>query len=60
MRPAIAERHAEALHRADRDIGAPVRRRFEQRQRQRIGDSDDQCAGFFRLGDCRGMVAIDA
>ena len=40
MRAAISHRHAEPLRRADRDVGAELARRHEQRQRQRIGGHD--------------------
>ena len=40
MRPAIAHRHAETLRRADRDIGAELAGRGQQRQRQQIGGDD--------------------
>ena len=37
MRPAVPERDAEALGGADGDVGPPLPRRLEQRQRQEVG-----------------------
>ena len=37
MRSAVAERHAEALRRAHRDIRAVIARRLQQREREQIG-----------------------
>jgi hypothetical protein len=45
MRPAVAERHAEALRRADGDVGAERPRRREQHERQRIDAQADAPAG---------------
>ena len=44
VRPAISHRHAKALRRTDRDIGAEFARRGQQRQRQQIGGDDRQRA----------------
>ena len=45
VRPAVAERHAEALRVADDDVGAHLAGRREQRQRQQVGRDRDQHAG---------------
>ena len=42
MRPAEAERHAEALRVADDDVGAHLARRRQQRQRQQVGGDGDE------------------
>ncbi len=44
VRAAVAHRHAEALRRADGDVGAHLARRHEQRQRQQVGGDDGQAA----------------
>ena len=56
VRPAAAHRHAEALGRADRDLGAELARRFEQRQRQEVGGDDDDRAPLPQRRDCLGWV----
>jgi hypothetical protein len=48
VRPAVAERHAEALRAADRDVGADLARRRQHRQRQQIGRHRDQRARVVR------------
>ena len=48
MRAAVAQRHAEALRAADRDVGAELARRREQREREQIGRHGDQRAGVVR------------
>ena len=42
MRAAAAHRHAEPLRRADRNVGAPLARRREQRERQDVGRHDER------------------
>ena len=44
VRAAIADRHAEALRRADDDVGAPFARRRQQREREEVGGDDDMPA----------------
>ena len=44
VRAAEAERHAEALRRADDDVGAHLARRREQREREQVGGDRDQRA----------------
>ena len=44
VRAAEAHRHAEALRRADDDVGAPFAGRREQRQREQVGRDDDERA----------------
>jgi hypothetical protein len=41
VRPAVAHRHAEALRRAERDIGAQLARRRKQREGEEIGGHRD-------------------
>ena len=45
VRAAVAHGHAKPLGGADRDVGAEVAGRHEQRQRQRIGGENRQSAG---------------
>ena len=45
MRAAVAHRHAESLRRADDDVGAPLARRCEERQREEVGGDDDVPTG---------------
>jgi glycine dehydrogenase (decarboxylating) len=45
VRSAVAERNAEPLRAPDADVGAPLARRREQRERQQIGRDDGQGAG---------------
>ena len=45
VRPAVAHRNAEALAVADRDVGAPLARRNQHRQREEVGGGGDQGAG---------------
>ena len=40
VRPAVAERHAEALRRADGDVRSELARRREQAEREQIGGND--------------------
>ena len=44
VRAAVAERHAEALRRADHDVGAHLPRRGEQHEREQVGGDRDQRA----------------
>ena len=44
VRSAEAERHAEALRRADGDVGAELARRREQREREQVGGDDGEPA----------------
>ena len=53
MRAAIAHGHAEALRRADGDVGAEFSRRREERQRQEVGGDDGERAGAMQLGRWR-------
>ncbi len=57
MRSAVAHRHAEALGRADDDVGTPFAGRREQRQRQNIGGDDDEPAACVHRVDERTQVA---
>ncbi len=52
--------NAIALHRADSHVSAPLGRRFQNGQRQRIGNSDNQSALGLCIGDDSGEVAINA
>ena len=45
VRAAVAHRHAEALRRADDDVGAPFAGRRQQREREQVGGDDDEAAG---------------
>ncbi len=44
VRPAVAHRHAEALGRAERDVGADLARRAQQRQREEVGRHHEEGA----------------
>ena len=56
MRAAVAHGHAEALRRADRDVGAELARRPQQGERQQVGRHHHQGAGGVGpLGE-RGVV----
>ncbi len=57
MRTAIAHRHAVALHRADRDVGAQRAGRGQQHQRQRVGGHRHQGAGGPQPRDQGAVVA---
>ena len=57
VRAAIAHRHAEALRRADGDVGAEFAGRGEQRQRQQIGGHDGERALGVQRRDRRPQVA---
>ena len=60
MRSAIAHRHAETLGTADRDVGAELARRNQQRQRQQIASHDRQSALLLHRGDGLTVVAHGA
>ena len=60
MRAAIADRHAEALGRADGDVGAHLARRLQQRQRQRIGGDAGDGAGRVQRRDRLGEIVAVA
>ena len=49
MRAAVAERHAETLRAADRDVRAEFAGRLQKGQRQQIRGDDHQRAGCVRL-----------
>ena len=55
VRSAVAERHAESLRVADADVGAPLARRREQRERQQVRRGDHQRARRVRA---LGRIAI--
>ena len=57
VRAAVPERHAEALRRADDDVGAPLPRRLEQGQGQEVGGDRHQRAARVRLLGDAGEVA---
>ena len=57
VRSAIAHRHAEALRRADRDVGAEFTGRGQQRQRQQVGGDDRDAAFIMECGDRGARVA---
>ena len=57
VRPAVAERHAEALRRAVDDVGAEFTGRHEHRQRQQIGADGHQGTGLVCTRDDRRDVA---
>ena len=56
MRAAVAERHAEALRRADRDVGAEFARRRQHGEREQVGRHHDQRVLGMRLGHGVGVV----
>ena len=63
VRAAGTHRHAEALGRAERDVGAEFTRRDQQRQRQQVRADDGHRAGGVRGVDDRFQVtelAVDA
>ncbi len=60
MRAAVAHRDAEALGGAAGDVGAPLPRCLEQRQRQQVGGDDDRRARLVRRGRERPVVADGA
>ena len=57
MRAAEAQRHAEALRRADGDVGADLAGRGEQGEREQVGRDDDERARGVRRLDQRAQVA---
>ena len=56
MRAAESHWHAEPLGGAERDVGADLARRCDQRQRQQVRAHGDQCAAVVRLGHQSGPV----
>ena len=56
VRTAESHWHAEALGGAERDVGADLAGRGDQRQRQQVGADRDQRATVVRLGDQIGPV----
>ena len=56
VRPAVAERHAEALRVADHHVGVHLAGRGQQRQGEQVGGDHDQCAGRVRPGGHRRQV----
>ncbi len=56
VRSAVSHRHAESLRAADRDVGAELARRREQRKRERVGGDSGQRAAGARGGDGRAQV----
>lgn len=60
MWAAKAHRYAVTLHGANGHVRAPRRRRFHDRQRQRIGHGNNECALGLRIGNHLAEVAIDA
>ena len=59
-RAAEAHRGAEALGRADGDVGAPLARSLEQREREQVGDGRDHRAPGVCRGGEGGVVAHGA
>ncbi len=57
VRPAIAHRHAEALGRAQHDVGAELAGRGQERQRQEIAGDDGEAALGLDGGDGGAQVA---
>ena len=57
VRPAVPERHAEALGGADRHVGAPLPRRLQQRQGEQVGGHGHQRAALVGLRGQGGEVA---
>jgi hypothetical protein len=56
VRTAEAHRHAEALRRAERDVGPHLAGRLEQHQRHQVGGDGDHAALVLHLGDRGGQV----
>ncbi|CRE28185.1 Uncharacterised protein [Bordetella pertussis] len=56
VRAAEAERHAEALRRTHGDVGAPLSRRLDQRQRQQVRHAGDH--GALRVRGLRQFAVI--
>src|SRR6266566_3282123 len=56
VRTAEAERHAEALRRADHHVGTPLARWLEQRQGEQVGADRHHGAARLRFGDDPGQV----
>ena len=59
-RAAEAHRRPEPLRRADGDVGPPLARRLQQRQRQQVADGRDERAAGVRRGGEVGVVAHGA
>ena len=57
MRAAETERYAKPLRRPDGDVGAPLSRRSQQRQRQQVGGRGDDGAAIVRCGHHSREVA---
>ena len=60
VRAAVAHRDAEALGGAAGDVGAPLPRRLQQREREQVGGDDDRRPGLVRGGGQRAVVADGA
>ena len=60
VRAAVAHRDAETLGGAAGDVGAPLPRRLQQRQRQQVGGDDDRRPGRVRGLGQRPVVADGA
>ena len=56
VRPAVAERHAEALGRAVDDVGAEFAGRHQQRQREQVGTDGHERPGLVGARDDRRDV----
>ena len=56
MRAAESHRHAEALRRADSDVGAVLAGRGQKRQREEVGGDDGETALLLHAGDDRGGI----
>ncbi len=56
MRPAVAQRHPEALGRAHRDVRAHLAGRLQERERQRIGRDACERPGGVKLRDRRREI----
>ena len=60
VRAAIAHRHSEPLHGANRDVGPHFSGRFQKRKRQRVGGNDGKRLGGMQLRDKLGEVVEGA
>src|SRR5439155_14295199 len=56
VRPAVAERNTEPLGISDGDVGAPLSRRCEQDETEKIGGNRHQRVGGVQLIDCFGVI----
>ena len=54
--PAESHWHTESLGAAERDVGAELARRGDQRQSEQVGPDCDECAAFMGLRDQRAPV----